>query len=150
MYRSFASCFGTRYFCKRYATGNQTREKEGRTCTTFNAWDADVLTRMDDFVSKEFPFILTKKAATCRTLVNRLADDLLEGKGFSVTSKSFEKAYSATYFPTPVKGQSDSVYYLGLVRSCMLYKVRSAAAEILRVPRFFCRGTSRTSSRTEF
>ena len=62
-----------------------------------------MLGRMDDFVSKEFPFVLIKEAATCRTLVNRLADDLLEGKGFLATPKSLEKAYSATYLPTPVK-----------------------------------------------
>ena len=30
------------------------------------------------------------------------------------------------------------------------YKVRSAAAEILRVPHYFCRGTSRTSFGIEF
>lgn len=53
---------------------------------------------MDDFVSKEFPFVLTKKAAISMTVVNRLADDLLEGKGFSATSNSLERAYSATYF----------------------------------------------------
>ena len=97
-YRSFASCFDTRYYCKRCAAANPTGKKEERTSTTFNAWDADVLARMDDFVSKEFPFVLTKKAAICRTLVNRLADDLLEGKGFLATSKSLQKAYSATYF----------------------------------------------------
>ena len=97
-------------------------------------------------MSKKFSFVLTKKDTICRTLVNRLADDLLEGKGFSATSsKSLEKAFSATYFLTPVKGQSGSVYHLCLVRSRMLYKVRSAADEILRVPRFFCRDTSRAS-----
>ena len=57
-YRSFASCFGNRYssvqyYCKRCATANQTREKEERTSTTFNAWDADVLARMDDFVLRK-------------------------------------------------------------------------------------------------
>ena len=75
------------------------------TSTTFNAWDAEVLARMDDFESNEFPFFLTKKAAICRTLVNRLADDLLEGKGFSATSKFLKKAYATTDFPTSAKGQ---------------------------------------------
>ena len=41
--------------------------------------------------------VLTKKAATSKNLVHRLSDDLLEGKGFAATSKSLEKAYSATY-----------------------------------------------------
>ena len=58
---------------------------------------ADVLARMDDFVSLEFPFVLTKKAAICKNLVHRLSDDLLEGKGFTAASKSLEKPCSATY-----------------------------------------------------
>ena len=69
------------------------REKEERITVTFNAWDAGVLARMDDFVSLEFPFILTKIAAMCKNLVNRLSDDLLEGKGFAATAKSGEKEY---------------------------------------------------------
>ena len=73
------------------------REEEERTTVTFNAWDAGVLARMDDFVSMEFPFVLTKKAAISKNLVHRLSDDLLEGKGFAATSKSLDKAYSATY-----------------------------------------------------
>ena len=51
------------------------------------------MARMDDFVSLEFPFILTKIAAMCKNLVNRLSDDLLEGKGFAATAKSGEKEY---------------------------------------------------------
>ncbi|CAN0599174.1 unnamed protein product, partial [Laminaria digitata] len=92
-----ASRPGNRYYCKRCTDANQTKEKEERTTITFNSWDADVLARMDDFVSLEFPFVLTKKAAICKNLVHRLSDDLLEGKGFAATSKSLEKAYSATY-----------------------------------------------------
>ncbi|CAN0533067.1 unnamed protein product, partial [Laminaria digitata] len=80
----------------RYRTA-VTGGKEERTTVSFNPWDADVLARMDDFVSMEFPFVLTKKAAICKNLVQRLSDDLLEGKGFAATSKSLEKAYSATY-----------------------------------------------------
>lgn len=86
-----------RYYCKRCTDANQTKDKEERTTVTFSPWDADVLARMDDFVFLEFPFVLTKKAAICKSLVHRLSDDLLEGKGFAATSKSLEKAYSATY-----------------------------------------------------
>lgn len=93
----YPSRCNNRYCCKRCAAANKTKEEDERTTSTFNAWDANVLSRMDDFVSKEFPFVLTKKAAICKILVNRLADDLLEGKGFSATSKSLEKAYSTTY-----------------------------------------------------
>ena len=35
---------------------------------------------MDEFVSKEFSFILTKSTAISKNIVERLADDLLEGK----------------------------------------------------------------------
>ncbi|CAN0495037.1 unnamed protein product, partial [Laminaria digitata] len=88
---------GNRYYCKRCTDANQTKEKEERTTITFNSWDAGVLDRMDDFVSLEFPFVLTKKAAIRKNLVHRLSDDLREGKGFAATSKTPEKAYSATY-----------------------------------------------------
>ncbi|CAN0113620.1 unnamed protein product [Laminaria digitata] len=51
---------GFRYYCKRCTDANQTKEKEERTTITFNSRDADVLARMDAFVSLEFPFVLTK------------------------------------------------------------------------------------------
>ncbi|CAM9390013.1 unnamed protein product, partial [Ectocarpus sp. 13 AM-2016] len=53
---------------------------------------------MDDYVSKEFPFVLTKKAAISKSVVDRLADDLLEGTGFGAVSKSLAKTYSSRYF----------------------------------------------------
>lgn len=56
---------------------------------------------VDEFVSKKFPFILTKltkRAAISKSIVERLADDLLDDERFEATSKSLEKAYSATYF----------------------------------------------------
>ena len=86
-----------RYTCKRCHEANKSKSKDDRTTSSFNAWDAGVLAKMDDFVSKEFPFVLTKRSAICKTLVNRLADDLLEGKGFSATSNYLQQAYSATY-----------------------------------------------------
>ena len=55
------------------------------------------LAKMDDLVSMEFPFVLTKKAAISKGVVHRISDDLLEGKGFAATSKSLQKAYKATY-----------------------------------------------------
>lgn len=54
--------------------------------------------KMDEFVSKDFPFtLLTKRAAISKkSIVERLVDVSLEGKGFETTLKSLEKAYSAT------------------------------------------------------
>lgn len=89
---------GRRYECKRCTEANKTRPKDERTTQTFNAWDAGVLDKMDDFVSQECPFVLTKKAVIHKSIVDRLADDLLEGKGFAAASKSLAKAYKARYF----------------------------------------------------
>ena len=86
-----------KYYCKRCTDANQMRDEEERTTVTFNARDAGVLARIDDFVSMEFPFVPTKKAAMSKNLVHSLSDDLLEGKGFAAISKSLEKAFSATY-----------------------------------------------------
>ena len=86
-----------RYYCKRCTEAIQTKEKEERTAVTFNAWDAAGLAKMDDFVSMELPSVLTKKAAICNSLVYRMLDYLWEGNDFAATSKSLEKAYSATY-----------------------------------------------------
>ncbi|CAB1098484.1 unnamed protein product [Ectocarpus sp. CCAP 1310/34] len=94
---------GYRYYCKRCTDANAMKNNEDRTTVTFNAWDPDVLGRMNDFVSKEFPFVLTRKGATSRSLVDRLADDLLEGKGFAVTSKSLLNSYTATYLKLIVR-----------------------------------------------
>ena len=68
-----------KYYCKRCTDANQMRDEEERTTVTFNARDAGVLARIDDFVSMEFPFVPTKKAAMSKNLVHSLSDDLLEG-----------------------------------------------------------------------
>lgn len=53
--------------------------------------------KMDEFVSKDFPFtLLTKRAAISKSIVERLVDVSLESKEFETTLKSLEKAYSAT------------------------------------------------------
>eukprot|EP00752_Nemacystus_decipiens_P018513 g16598.t1 len=74
---------GFRYECKKFTNENKEKDEDERTTQTFDAWDPAVLARMDDFVSQEFPFVLTKKAAISKSIVDRLADDLLEGKGFA-------------------------------------------------------------------
>jgi len=52
---------------------------------------------MDDFVAKEFPFIVTRVNAISKSLVHRLGDDLVAGKGFSATAKFIRQAYMTTY-----------------------------------------------------
>lgn len=88
-----------RYTCDQCKAANKGKSPDDPTrCTTsFNAWDAGVLAKMDDFVSNEFPFIVTHQNAISKTLVNRLADDLVAGKGFSATSNFIRQAYMTTY-----------------------------------------------------
>lgn len=52
---------------------------------------------MDAHVANEFPFVLTKKSGLAKSIVSRMADDLLHGKGFSATSKFLKQAYMNTY-----------------------------------------------------
>lgn len=122
---------GDRYYCKRCPDANQTKEKEERTTVTFNVWDDGILARMDDFVSLEFPFILTKKAALCKNLVHRLSDDLLLRKGFAATSKSAEKAYAATYM-------KQFRQYVSLVnrRKAQLKRIYGKDADVGEIPKF--------------
>ncbi|CAB1108010.1 unnamed protein product [Ectocarpus sp. CCAP 1310/34] len=76
---------GFRYECKECTRANkEDRSEDERTTQTFNAWDPAVLARMDDFVSEQFPFVLTKKAAINRTN--------------HTVSKSLAQAYNSRYF----------------------------------------------------
>jgi len=119
---------GRRYYCRRCKEANKSRPEKERTTATFNAWDADVLAKMEEFVSKEFPFVLSKKAAISKSIVERLADDLLEGKGFAATAKSLEKAYRTTWMKR-VRS------YVSLT-SLRVKKMRGWAAQIPTIPKF--------------
>lgn len=79
--------FANRYKCERCVEYNGTVEESEQRPTSFNAWDVGCLERLPDYVSKEFPFILTRRSGIDTRLVDRLADDLVHGKGFSAAAK---------------------------------------------------------------
>ncbi|CAB1096635.1 unnamed protein product [Ectocarpus sp. CCAP 1310/34] len=78
---------GFRYKCERCVEYNGIVEESEQSPTSFNAWDVGCLDRLPDYVSKEFPFILTHRSGIDIRLVDRLADDLAHGKGFSAAAK---------------------------------------------------------------
>ncbi|CAB1111194.1 unnamed protein product [Ectocarpus sp. CCAP 1310/34] len=78
---------GFRYKCERCVEYNGTVEESEQRPTSFNAWDVGCLDRLPDYVSKEFPFILTHRSGIDIRLVDRLTDDLVHGKGFSAAAK---------------------------------------------------------------
>lgn len=82
-----ACLFADRYKCERCVEYNGTVEESEQRPTSFNAWDVGCLDRLPDYVSKEFPFILTRRSGIDIRLVDRLADDLVHGKGFSAAAK---------------------------------------------------------------
>lgn len=88
-----------RYVCRQCKAVNETKSEDDptRRTTSFNAWDAGVLAKMDAFVANDFSFIETKRSAISKTVVNRLADDLVAGKGFSATANLICQAHMATY-----------------------------------------------------
>ncbi|CAN0457299.1 unnamed protein product, partial [Scytosiphon promiscuus] len=88
-----------RYICNNCRADNKGKSADdpSRCTASFNAWDAGVLTRMDDYVAKEFPFIVTRVNTISKSLVHRLGDDLVAGKGFSATANFIRQAYMTTY-----------------------------------------------------
>ncbi|CAM9744377.1 unnamed protein product, partial [Hapterophycus canaliculatus] len=92
---------------------------------SFNAWDQGVIARLDSYVTNAFPFVLSRKSGVVKTLVARLADDLINGKGFSATSKFTREAYMNSYM---TKYHS----YVSLVNRCRSSigaQLRDAAGE---------------------
>ena len=87
-----------RYTSKQCGTANKGKSADDptRRTTSFNAWDAEALARMEDFTAKEFSFIVTKVNAISKSLVHRLGDHLVSGKGFSATNFT-RQAYMITY-----------------------------------------------------
>lgn len=84
--------------CESLSRANEKTPKDaGYRTYTFHALDEKVLARTDAMVANEFPFILTRKSSMAKTKLTRLAEDLLNGEGFSPTSKFIHQAYSNTY-----------------------------------------------------
>ncbi|CAN0537364.1 unnamed protein product [Ectocarpus sp. 12 AP-2014] len=89
--------FANRYKCERCVEYNGTVEESEQRPTSFNAWDVGCLERLPDYVSKEFPFILTRRSGIDTRLVDRLADDLVHGKGFSAAAKYIRQAHTTKF-----------------------------------------------------
>ncbi|CAN0058233.1 unnamed protein product, partial [Ectocarpus fasciculatus] len=128
---------GFRYTCNRCSNSNKSngynKGHKKRLKASFNAWDKGVLARLDSYVSNEFPFVLSRKSGVAKSVVARLADDLLNGKGFSATSKFMREAYMNSYM---TKYQS----YVSLVNHCrgsISEQLRAGGAEGgTRIPTF--------------
>ncbi|CAN0349168.1 unnamed protein product [Ectocarpus sp. 12 AP-2014] len=103
MYLPNLNTFGLsgRYTCNDCSKYNKKNAKgkgdKQRRKASFNAGDPGVLARLDSYVSNAFPFVLTHKSGVAKTVVARLGDDLLNGKGFSATSKFMREAYMNSY-----------------------------------------------------
>ncbi|CAB1097002.1 unnamed protein product [Ectocarpus sp. CCAP 1310/34] len=95
---------GFRYKCERCVEYNGTVEESEQRPTSFNAWDVGCLDRLPDYVSKEFfPFILTHRSGIDIRLVDRLADDLAHGKGFSAAAKYIRQAHTRKFMVYQLK-----------------------------------------------
>ncbi|CAB1101837.1 unnamed protein product [Ectocarpus sp. CCAP 1310/34] len=94
---------GFRYKCERCVEYNGTVEESEQRRTSFNAWDVGCLDRLPDYVSKEFLFILTHRSGIDIRLVDRLADDLVHGKGFSAAAKYIRQAHTTKFMVYQLK-----------------------------------------------
>ncbi|CAN0551098.1 unnamed protein product, partial [Ectocarpus sp. 12 AP-2014] len=94
---------GFRYKCERCVEYNGTVEESEEGPTSFNAWDVGCLDRLPDYVSKEFPFILTHRSGIDIRLVDRLADDLVHGKDFSAAAKYIRQAHTTKFMVNQLK-----------------------------------------------
>lgn len=86
----FISCT-CRYKCATCVEFNKGKQETEKRKTSFNAWDAGCLRRLPEYISKEFPFLLTKRSGIEICMVDRLADDLVRGKGFSAAAKNIRQ-----------------------------------------------------------
>ncbi|CAN0542957.1 unnamed protein product, partial [Laminaria digitata] len=87
MEHDVAYTIGFRYTCDGCVTHNTTAKNSEKRAASFNPWDSACLERLPEYVSKEFPFILTHRSGIDIRLVDRLADDLVHGKSFAAAAK---------------------------------------------------------------
>lgn len=77
--------------CERCVAHNATAKASEKRATSFHAWDAECLKRLPDYVSQEFPFILTRKSGIDTRLVDSPVDGVLSGKGFASAAKRLKE-----------------------------------------------------------
>ncbi|CAM9778770.1 unnamed protein product, partial [Pylaiella littoralis] len=92
-----------RYKCAACEAYNGTVEESARRPKTFNAWDADCLERLPDYVSEELPYLLTRRPGIDVRLLDRLADMLVRGMSFSGAAKSICEAHVTKFMREQVK-----------------------------------------------
>ncbi|CAN0242363.1 unnamed protein product, partial [Laminaria digitata] len=76
-----------RYYCGGCARHNRTAIGSERRTASFYAWDPACLKRLPEYVSREFPFILTRRSGIDTRLVDSPADGLVSGRGFAKVAK---------------------------------------------------------------
>ncbi|CAB1107149.1 unnamed protein product [Ectocarpus sp. CCAP 1310/34] len=102
LFDCWLSRFVDRCKCERCVEYNGTVEESEQRPTSFNAWDVGCLDRLPDYVSKDFPFILTHRSGIDIRL-DRLADDLVHGKGFSAAAKHIRQAHTTKFMVYQLK-----------------------------------------------
>eukprot|EP00903_Cladosiphon_okamuranus_P010289 g9740.t1 len=104
MEHDVAYIIGFRYKRADCEKANKVAKKESdRRPTSFNAWDAGCLERLPDYVSKEFPFILSHRSGIDIKLVDRLADGLAHGMSFSAAAKYIRESHVTKFMTDQLK-----------------------------------------------
>ena len=76
-----------RYTCDRCATHNAVAKGSDKRAASFYAWDPACLKRLPGYVSREFPFTLTRLSGIDSHLVDSPADGLVSGRGLARVAK---------------------------------------------------------------
>ena len=79
------------------------RYKDECVSETFRSWDAGVLEKLPLFFQESFPFLLTKRSAIDLGIVREMRDDLINSKGFKVTTEALRQSHLQVYHQSPMK-----------------------------------------------
>ncbi|CAN0143331.1 unnamed protein product, partial [Laminaria digitata] len=87
MEHDVAYLIGFRYMCGFCAAHNRTAKESEKRTVSFHAWDPACLKRLPEYVSREFPFILTRRSGIDTRLVDNPAEGVVSGRGFAKVAK---------------------------------------------------------------
>ncbi|CAB1114336.1 unnamed protein product [Ectocarpus sp. CCAP 1310/34] len=130
MEHDVAYVMGFRYKCAKCAEFNEGKQEAEKRKTSFNAWDAGCLRRLPEYMSKEFHFLLTKRSGIEICMVDRLADDLVHGKGFSAAAKNIRQAHTTKFMV-------DQLKYTSLVNTRRTSSGIFRSANLAKIPERF-------------
>ncbi|CAB1119636.1 unnamed protein product [Ectocarpus sp. CCAP 1310/34] len=130
MEHDVAYVMGFRYKCAKCAEFNKGKQEAEKRKTSFNAWGAGCLRRLPEYISKEFPFLLTKRSGIEICMVDRLADDLVHGKGFSAAAKNICQAHTTKFMV-------DQLKYTSLVSTRRTSSGIFRSANLAKIPERF-------------